>query len=50
MLLHHQLAAERLKDDTCGNFNAKFSREIVRQARDMFDELVGKKAVQLSIF
>lgn len=50
MLLHHQLAAERLKDDTCGNFNAKFSCEIVRQVKDMFDELTGRKAVQLSFF
>ena len=39
-----------LKDDTCGNFNARLSREIVRQVKDLFDELTGRKAVQLSFF
>lgn len=50
LLNGHRKSAEQMKNDTCGNFNAKFSREIVRQAKDMFDELTGRKAVQLSLF
>ena len=46
----HRRYEKDLKDDTCGNFNARLSREIVRQVKDLFDELTGRKAVQLSFF
>lgn len=46
----HSRYEKELKNDTCGNFNAKLSREIVRQVKDLFDELTGRKAVQLSLF
>ncbi|GHV18196.1 hypothetical protein FACS1894181_03590 [Bacteroidia bacterium] len=46
----HRRYEKDLKGDTCGNFNARLSREIVRQVKDMFDELTGRKAVQLSFF
>jgi hypothetical protein len=46
----HREAAERLKDDTCGNFNAQYSKEVVRQVKSLLDELTGKKAVQLELF
>lgn len=46
----HRKYEKDLKGDTCGNFNAKLSREIVRQVKDLFDELTGRKAIQLSFF
>jgi hypothetical protein len=46
---HHRYETD-LKGDTCGNFNVRLSREIVRQVKDLFDELTGRKAVQLSFF
>lgn len=46
----HREAAERLKDDTCGNFNAQYSKEVMRQVKNLLDELTGRKAVQLELF
>lgn len=46
----HRDAAERLKNDTCGNFNAQYSKEVVRQVKNLLDELTGRKAVQLELF
>ncbi len=46
----HRRYETDLKGDTCGNFNTKLSREIVRQVKDLFDELTGRKAIQLSFF
>lgn len=46
----HREAAERLKNDTCGNFNAQYSKEVVRQLKNLLDELTGRKAVQLELF
>lgn len=46
----HREAAERLKNDTCGNFNAQYSKEVVRQVKSLLDELTGRKAVQLELF
>ena len=46
----HCEAAEKLKDDTCGNFNAQYSKEIVRQVKNLMDELTGRKVVQLALF
>ena len=46
----HRDAAEKLKDDTCGNFNAQYSKEVVRQVKSLLDELTGRKAVQLELF
>lgn len=46
----HREAAERLKNDTCGNFNAQYSKEVVRQVKDAYDRLTGRKAVQLDLF
>jgi hypothetical protein len=46
----HREAAERLKDDTCGNFNAQYSKEVTRQVKNLLDELTGRKAVQLELF
>lgn len=46
----HRDAAERLKDDTCGNFNAQYSKEVTRQIKCLLDELTGRKAVQLALF
>lgn len=46
----HRNAAEKLKDDTCGNFNAQYSKEVVRQVKSLLDELTGRKAVQLELF
>ncbi|MBL7965453.1 MAG: hypothetical protein JNK09_00525 [Prolixibacteraceae bacterium] len=46
----HREAAEKLKDDTCGNFNAQYSKEVVRQVKSLLDDLTGRKAVQLALF
>ncbi|MCL6102505.1 MAG: hypothetical protein M1292_08455, partial [Bacteroidetes bacterium] len=46
----HRDAAEKLKNDTCGNFNAQYSKEVVRQVKNLLDELTGRKAVQLELF
>jgi len=46
----HREAVEKLKDDTCGNFNAQYSKEIVRQVKSLLDELTGRKVVQLALF
>ena len=46
----HREAAEKLKNYTCGNFNAQNSKEVVRQVKLVFDELTGRKAVQLELF
>lgn len=46
----HREAAEKLKDDTCGNFNAQYSKEVIRQVKNLLDELTGRKAVQLELF
>lgn len=46
----HREAAEKLKNDTCGNFNAQYSKEVVRQVKSLLDELTGRKAVQLELF
>ena len=46
----HRDAAEKLKNDTCGNFNAQYSKEVVRQVKSLLDELTGRMAVQLSLF
>ena len=46
----HREASEKLKNDTCGNFNAQYSKEVVRQVKSMLDELTGRKAVQLELF
>jgi hypothetical protein len=46
----HSDAAEKLKNDTCGNFNAQYSKEVVRQVKNLLDELTGRKAVQLELF
>ena len=46
----HREAAEKLKNDTCGNFNIQYSKEVVRQVKSMLDELTGRKAVQLELF
>jgi len=46
----HREAAERLKNDTCGNFNAQYSKEVTRQVKNLLDELMGRKAVQLELF
>jgi hypothetical protein len=46
----HREAAEKLKNDTCGNFNAQYSKEVVRQVKSLLDELSGRKAVQLELF
>jgi hypothetical protein len=50
ILAGHRDAAEKLKDDTCGNFNAQYSKEVVRQVKSLLDELTGRKAVQLALF
>jgi len=46
----HREAAERLKNDTCDNFNAQYSKEVTRQVKNLLDELTGRKAVQLELF
>jgi hypothetical protein len=46
----HREAAERLKNDTCGNFNAQYSKGVKRQVKNLSDELTGRKAVQLELF
>ena len=46
----HRNAGEKLKNDTCGNFNAQYSKEVVRQVKNFLDELTGRKAVQLELF
>ena len=46
----HRDAAERLKDDTCGNFNPQYSKEVTRQVKNLLDELTGRKAIQLELF
>ena len=46
----HREASEKLKNDTCGNFNAQYSKEVVRQVKSLLDELTGRKAVQLELF
>jgi len=46
----HREAAERLKNDTCGNFNAQYSKEVTRQVKNLLDELTGRKAIQLELF
>ena len=46
----HRDAAERLKDDTCGNFNAQYSKEVTRQVKNLLDEQTGRRAVQLELF
>jgi hypothetical protein len=46
----HREAAEKLKNDTCGNFNAQYSKEVVRQVKNLLDELTGRKTVQLELF
>ncbi len=50
ILYGHREAAAQLKNDTCGNFNAQHSKEVVRQVKDLLDELTGRKAVQLELF
>ena len=50
ILAEHREAAEKLKNDTCGNFNAQYSKEVVRQVKSLLDELTGRKAVQLELF
>jgi len=50
ILAGHLEAAEKLKSDTCGNFNAQYSKEVVRQVKGLLDELTGRKAVQLALF
>jgi len=50
ILAGHLEAAERLKSDTYGNFNAQYSKEIVRQVKDAYDRLTGRKTVQLDLF
>jgi len=37
----HREASEKLKDDTCGNFNAQYSTEVTRQVKNLLDELTG---------
>jgi hypothetical protein len=46
----HREAAEKLKDDTCGNFNAHYSKGVTRQVENLLDELTGRKAMQLELF
>ena len=46
----HREAAEKRKDDTCGNCNAQYSKEVTRQVKNLLDELTGRKAVQLELF
>jgi len=46
----HREAAERLKNDTCGNFNAQYSKGVTRQVKILLDELTGRKAIQLELF
>ncbi len=46
----HREATEKLKDDTCGNFNTRYSKEVTRQVKNLLDELTGRKAVQLELF
>lgn len=50
MLDGHREASEKLKNDTCGNFNAQYSKEVVQQVKSLLDELTGRKAVQLELF
>ena len=50
ILDRHRRTAELLKNDTCGNYNAKFSREIMCQVKDLLDETAGRKAIQLNLF
>lgn len=50
ILAGHREAAEKLKNDTSGNFNAQYSKEVVRQVKSLLDELTGRKAVQLELF
>jgi hypothetical protein len=33
-------AAERLKTDTCGNFNAQYSKKVTEQVKNLLDELM----------
>lgn len=49
LLDRHHESAVRLKDDTT-NFNVNLSRKIVQQVKAMFDELTGRRGVQLSLF
>jgi hypothetical protein len=46
----HREAAERLKNDTCGNFNSQYSKGVTRQVKNLLDVLTGRKAVQLELF
>lgn len=51
-LIHaHNINRERLyKKDTCGNYNEKYSREIVNNIQDTLDEMLGKKPIQYELF